>query len=175
MANVATTTVTVPDMPIVGLNAVNDSPTVLGQTTTLTATVTSGTGVSYTWAFGDGETGNGAVVSHTYPAVGVYTAVVTANNSVSKHVATTTVTVPDMPIVGLNAVNDSPTVLGQATTLTATVTSGTGVSYTWAFGDGETGNGAVVSHTYPAVGIYTAVVTANNSVSKYVATTTVTV
>jgi uncharacterized repeat protein (TIGR01451 family) len=79
----------------------------------------------------------------------------------------------EKPVADLIATNDSPTRLGQATTLTATVTEGSNVTYTWAFGDGETGRGAVVSHTYPSVDICTAVVTASNSVSELTATTTI--
>ncbi len=100
---------------------------------------------------------------------------VTANNSVSALTATTSVTITDVPITGLTATNDSPTELGNLTTLTAAVETGSNVVYTWAFGDGETGNGPVVSHTYPVTGVYTAVVTANNSVSALTATTSVTV
>jgi hypothetical protein len=114
-------------------------------------------------------------VAHTYPAVGVYTAIVTASNPVSVLTATTTVTITDVPIAGLVATNDSPTVLGQATTLMATITDGSNVVYTWAFGDGDPGSGAVVAHTYPTTGTYTAVVTASNSVSVVPATTTVTI
>jgi uncharacterized repeat protein (TIGR01451 family) len=159
---------------IAGLEASSDSPTVLGEPTVLTATVTAGSHVSYTWAFGDGEPGSGAVVSHTYPAVGVYTAVVTAGNSVSELTATTAVTI-DEAIAGLEASNDGPTVLGEPTALTATVTAGSQVTYTWAFGDGEVGSGAAVSHTYPAPGVYTAVVTASNPVSILTATTSIAV
>jgi len=170
----ATTTVTVEEA-IAGLSAANDSPTALGEATTLTATVTAGSNVAYTWAFDDGEIGGGAVVTHTYPAVGSYTAVVTASNSVNVLTATATVTVTDVPIAGLAASDSSPTALGEITTLTATVTAGSNVAYTWAFGDGETGSGAVVTHTYPAVENYTAVVTASNSVNVFTATTTVTI
>ena len=80
----------------------------------------------------------------------------------------------EWPIAGLVASNDGPTPLGGVTTLTATVTAGSNVSYTWAFGDGAIGSGQVVTHTYPAAGLYTAVVTASNSVSVLTATTTVT-
>ena len=78
----------------------------------------------------------------------------------------------EAPIAGLALTSDSPTPLGQATTLTATVTTGSNVTYTWAFGDGSTpltaggdpAGGVVVTHTYPAAGVYAAVVTASNSV-----------
>jgi len=85
----------------------------------------------------------------------------------------TIATITDVPITGLSAVNDSPTPLGSATTLTATITAGSNVAYTCAFGDGDTDSGAVVAHTYPAVGVYTATVTATNSVSVVTATTAV--
>jgi len=162
-------------VPIAGLTATNDSPTLLGSTTTLTATVTAGSNVTYTWAFGDGEIGSGDVVTHTYATVGVHTAVVTATNSVSLVTGTTTITITDVPVAGLTAVNDSPTVLGDTTTFTATVDAGTNVTYTWAFGDGDTGIGDVVTHDYSQVGIYTTLVTATNSASLLTATTTVTV
>ena len=79
--------------PIAGLSATNDSPTILGELTTLSATITSGTAVSYTWNFGDEFMGSEAVVTHTYEAPGVYTATVTASNSVNMDTAMTTVTI----------------------------------------------------------------------------------
>jgi uncharacterized repeat protein (TIGR01451 family) len=185
----ATTPVTVAE-PIDGLVVVNDSPTVLGATTTFTATVIAGSDVTYTWDLGDGTVGQyvGAVhgeeasrqeeasepfvLTHVYPAVGVYTAIFTASNALGELTATTVVTV-DEAIAGLEALNDSPTVLGEPTALTATVTAGSNVTYTWAFGDGEVGSGVVVTHTYTDVGIYSAVITASNSVGLLTATTTV--
>lgn len=85
-------TVTVEE-PITGLTALNDSPTTLGDPTTLTATVTAGSNVSYNWDLGDNAFGSGATVSHTYTATGVYTPVVTASNSVSTMTVTTVVTI----------------------------------------------------------------------------------
>jgi len=80
-----------------------------------------------------------------------------------------------VPVAGLTATNDSPTLLGQVTTLTATVSAGTNVSYTWAFGDGQFGSGAVATHVYPAVADYTATITASNSVNGLTATTRVSI
>ena len=90
---------TVLDTPIEGLAASNDSPTMLGEVTTLNATLTAGTNVSFAWDFGDGEFGSGQVVTHTYAATGVYTATVTASNPVSELSATTVVTIIDEPAV----------------------------------------------------------------------------
>ena len=163
----------VAETPISGLTATNDSPTTLGQATTLTATIMAGSNANYTWNLGDGATSVGAAAAHTYPAVGVYTAIVTASNGVSVRTATMTVTVTDVPISGLVAINDGPTPPGQATTLTATITAGSNVSYTWNLGDGSLVSGMVVTHTYPIAAVYTATVTASNGVGIYTATTTV--
>ncbi|MBN1978929.1 MAG: tandem-95 repeat protein [Anaerolineae bacterium] len=162
------------DVPITGLTATNDSPTQLGSPTTLTATITAGTNTVYSWGFGDSTSGNGAVTTHTYLAIGTYTAVVTASNDAGVVTATTTVVV-DESIAGLSAINDSPTQLGSPTTLTATITAGSNVAYTWALGDSTSGYGAVLTHTYPAQGTYLAVVTATNSLSILTATTTISI
>ncbi|MBP8002546.1 MAG: VCBS repeat-containing protein [Chloroflexi bacterium] len=83
----------VDDLAIEGVAAANDSPTPFGQTTTFTATVTAGSNVVYTWAFGDGQTATGATVSHVYANPGVYTATVTASNSLGQLIATTQVAI----------------------------------------------------------------------------------
>ena len=103
---------------------------------------------------------------NTYEDVGFYTAIVTAVNRVSAVTATTAVTITDIPISGLVATNDSPTALGNTTTLSASVTDGTNATFFWAFGDGTTGNGGLVTHVYPDAGEYTAVVTASNSANE---------
>lgn len=168
-----TTNVTVQDEAIAGLTASNDSPTHLNSATHLTATVSLGTNVTYTWDFGDGTSGGGAAASHTYPAVGTYTATVTASNTMNTVTATTPVVVEDAPITGLAATNSSPTPLNSATTFTVTLSTGTNVTYTWDFGDGASGSGAAASHMYLTTGIYTATVTASNSVTTITATTLV--
>jgi PKD repeat protein len=171
----ATTVVTITDVPITGLSVVNDSPTWIGAATTLTATVATGSNVTYAWDFGDGESGSGPVVSHVYPSVGTYTAVVTASNSANAVSDTSIVTITVAPVTGLTVVNDSPTLLGDSTTFTATVATGAGVTYTWAFGDGAIGSGPVVTHTYPSLGFYTATVTATNEFNAISATSLVTI
>lgn len=170
---VATTPVTITDAAITNLNAVNNSPTALGNTTHFTATA-NGSNIAYTWNFGDGQTGSGATSAHIYGALGGYIAVVTASNNISSVVATTPVTITDQPISGLTAANSSPTVLGNPTALIA-MASGTNIAYAWNFGDGTTGSGNSINHTYASVGVYTAVVTASNSISALTATTHVTI
>jgi uncharacterized repeat protein (TIGR01451 family) len=100
-ANAAYTHTATVEESIAGLYATNDSPTLLGNATTLTATVTAGSNVSYDWAFGDGTSGTGSAVEHVYPNGGCYIAVVTASNGVSVLTATTTVAIPVvyMPLI----------------------------------------------------------------------------
>lgn len=147
----------------------------LGHPTLFTASFTAGSNINYAWDFGDGTTGTGNPTTHTYGTVGNYTATITATNSVSVVTTTTPVTITDVPIMGLSAANSSPTELGQATFLTATIAAGSNVIYQWDFGDGDMGTGLTTTHTYGEKGDYLAVVTATNSVGVITATTTVTV
>ena len=92
--NTASITTTIADIPISGLVATNNSPTVVGSPTTFQATITAGSNVTYVWNFGDGTaTASGNPVAHTYALTGTYTAIVTATNSVSVMTATTQATV----------------------------------------------------------------------------------
>jgi PKD repeat protein len=168
-----TTVVNIFIVPIAGLTATNNSPTPLDSVTTLTASVAAGSRVNYTWDFGDGTTGNGRVITHTYAEAGNYAAIVTATNAANSATDTTIVNIFIVPIAGLIASNNSPTPLDSATTFTATVTAGSRVSYTWNFGDGATGTGRVVTHTYAAAGNYTAIVMAANAVSTLTDTSNV--
>ena len=170
----ATTTVFV-DQSINGLVASNDGPTALGDFTQLTASVSEGSNVTYHWDFGDGSNGSGAVVSHQYTSPGVYTAEVTAINSISQETTTTDIQIDETVILisGLNAENDGPTLHGRVTQLSASVSSGNSVTYVWDFGDGDDAAGAVVSHQYASPGTYIAEVTAENSLGQVTATTIV--
>jgi len=168
-----TLVISITETPITGLTASNSSPTALGSATTLQAAVLTGDNVTYLWDFGDGTTGTGANLNHTYNAKGSYIAVVTATNSINTLVASTTITVQDVPIAGLTLTSDEPTSLGKSTAFQATVTNGTAVGYTWNFGDGTTGTGASTTHQYSEAGLYNVTVTARNGVGSQTATTEV--
>jgi len=318
--------------PITGLATASDAPTVLGESTTLTATIASGTRITFAWSLGDGESartfggyevGGTSVVSHVYPLPGVYTAVLTASNIVNAVTATARITTdiplgvsmfyegfedgflppgwlrtepledqtwhwgtrrshnglysamyddlfgsqdgwlvmpPVTPTLGSELVfwqyqnyaslyeghsiwvslgsddpkdgdfvlladlgpgmedtweevrvdlsayagqqihlafryegdwsdewyiddvrvtarlvlaHDGPTILRQTTTMTASIATGSNPIYAWGLGDGGVAAGPVVTHTYPAPGDYTVVVTASNSVSAITGTMTV--
>ena len=124
VSNVVTATVV--DQPIAGLAAANSSPTPLGGTTNLTATTTAGTNVTYLWDFGDGTgTSTTNPVTHAYPlgAGGLYTAVVTATNSINQVTATTVVTInnPTPAVTAISPVTPTAT-LTQSQVITVTGT-----------------------------------------------------
>ncbi|MCA9981913.1 MAG: choice-of-anchor J domain-containing protein, partial [Anaerolineales bacterium] len=77
----------------------SNSPLEVRQTTLVTGFVGSGSGVRYSWDFGNGDTAVGEVISYTYPTFGVYTITMTAENSVSQMTVTGTYTVT--PIIQL--------------------------------------------------------------------------
>ncbi len=161
-------TVTISEAAISGLQIEHNGPTVLGSPTNFAASVATGSGVTFSWDFGDGSTGSGPNPSHSYASVGAYVVTVTAQNGAGSTNAQTTVNVVATAetISGLDAAVDGPTPLGQPTTFFATVEQGTNVTYGWDFGDGTTGSGPRAAHIYATAGSFTVTVTASNSLSS---------
>ncbi|MFM7583410.1 MAG: PKD domain-containing protein, partial [Caldilinea sp.] len=121
---------------IVGLAAAHSGPTVLGRATALTATILSGTNVTYTWNFGDGTSASvgGPSVPYTYMTAGLYTVTVTATNSVGQVTANTQVAVTNQPPVA-NAGADQSGVVGDSFTLAGSASDADGhlpLTYRWA-------------------------------------------
>jgi branched-chain amino acid transport system substrate-binding protein len=113
-----------------------DSVTDLGHTTTFTATIATGNDVTYTWAFGDGLTGSGQVVTHTYATSGAFTAVVTASNRMNSVTAQTAAIVRetftlggDSVVTTTNQVVSLASTPGLTQTLTITYTPQVTISH----------------------------------------------
>jgi len=84
----------------------------------------SSAGASYAWHFGDGTTGSGTNVSHTYSVAGAYQVnivVTDASGCVSQNSASVVVRVSTAPTI-VTAVSPNPICLGQSANLTANVT-----------------------------------------------------
>ena len=129
----------------------------VGQATHFTSTSTtspSGQSISgYQWNFGDGQTGTGQTANHTYATAGTYQATLTVStgNGHCTDQVTQTVTVSAAP----NASFTATTVCqGDPTQFTSTASGGQINGYQWNFGDGQTGNGQTVSHSYAQPGTY---------------------
>jgi trimeric autotransporter adhesin len=121
-----------------------------------TSTDIDGTIAAYNWDFGDGQTGTGQTTSHTYAAAGTYTVTLTVtDNSGATANVQQQVTVLAPNILPTAAFTWSAN--GLTANLDGTTSSdpdGQVVSYKWTFGDGTTGTGATISHTYATPGKY---------------------
>lgn len=128
---------------------------------------------SYSWNFGDGSTGSGRAVTHTYAAGRIYTVALTVTDAAGATSATAiqvTVTAPAAPTVVLTS-TPSPPLAGQLTTLRAAVTAIAGrsiVRYAWTFGDGtsQTTTIPTVTKTYARQGTFVATVTATDDLGQ---------
>ncbi len=120
-----------------------------------------GTIASWEWSFGDGTSGTGESVSHTYNAAGTFTVVLrVTDNGGAQARAQKTITV-SAPSGGGGTGGTGPTATFTATPLTGaaplTVTFNASASsytgheityYSWDFGDGVTGTGVLTTHIY---------------------------
>jgi hypothetical protein len=110
----------------------------------------------------------------TWGLPGTKSITITASNPVGTVSDTHLITITDIPVTSLLAWNDSPSIRGSTTILSASVDQGSNVLYEWDFGDQSSGYGISVTHVYSEAGIYTATVKAYNTLSTHTATTTVT-
>ena len=128
------------------------------------ANITIGTATSYRWDFGDGNTSTQTAPSHTYASPGTYSVTITAMGPDGSDSATHSVRVDPNTVqfeAGWTAsASPSP---NQQTVNFRSITIGPVSSITWDFGDGSTGSGATVSHTYAAPGTYSVTITATGS------------
>jgi PKD repeat protein len=127
------------------------------------ATASGGDGhYNYTWDFGDGTSGVGATITHSYNSAGNYYAQVTATDGAghSTNSASVLVKVHSVMSVSLSA---TP-VLGQtplSVTFTPIVSGGDGnYTYFYDYGDGSTGTSP--NHTYNTAGTYVTNVTVSD-------------
>jgi PKD repeat protein len=120
--------------------------------------------VSYTWAFGDGESSTQQNPSHTYSAAGTYTWTMTATVQGINCSKTGTITVTAPCTLTCTATVPATGIAGQAVSFSSTAApsncAGT-PSFGWTFGDGATSTEQNTSHTYAASGSFTWTMTAS--------------
>jgi len=130
-----------------------------GLTTTFDGSASTGAAPSYSWDYGDGNTAFGANPTHTYATAGTYTVSLTVTDACGTNDVTSS-TVQVCPIVNLGIAS---TVNGNTFTFSATPANLS--AYNWDFGDGTTGTGPQISHTYSGTGNYSVVLSALDSCS----------
>jgi PKD repeat protein len=145
-------------------NAGKDIVACVGSTVTLDGSLSQGASL-YSWDFGDGETGQGERVTHSYAKGGYYKAVLKVDDGKGTRCSTSSslvnVMVNEAPEVTLK--NVESTCLGKAVRFDASA-KGSGLTYAWDFGDGtviEDGR-ASETHTYTKGGAYTVRVTVDD-------------
>ena len=147
----------------------------LTSSLTLTASDPSGQPLQYSVAFGDGQSTTGTITSpyapvtitHPFTTPGTtYTvgASVTDTSGVTGSAFTEVTTTGTNPPQA-NAGESQEAVVGVPATLNGSGSQPAAsiTSYSWSFGDGATGSGASVQHTYSAPGNYTATLTVANA------------
>jgi PKD repeat protein len=118
----------------------------------------------YHWEFGDGATGNGPLVSHTYQQAGSYPVTLTVTDKdggVGRATATVEISAVNQPPV---AVISGPErgLVGEMLNFSAGESSdpdGHIASYAWDFGDGNIASGVNATHSYGTAGNYQVILT----------------
>ena len=117
--------------------------------------------VSYAWNFGDGVTGSGQFVQHTYTVAGTYTATLTVadahglTNSTTLKIYASTIHTP--PVINTSRSTNLSGVSPLTATFDATLSTCTGgcKQFSWQFGDNTSASGPIATHTFNTVGTHT--------------------
>jgi len=131
-----------------------------------------GTIVSYSWDFDDGTTATGLSTTHQFTARDIFDVVLTVtDNEGGISTRTVPVKVNKPPVAVITPPSQTPRLLPVAFNgLGSNDPDGTVVLWEWNFGDGRTGAGATVEHTF--IGLDSN--TATPALDPYVVTLTVT-
>jgi gliding motility-associated-like protein len=154
-------TVTVFDKPAVSFAAAGPLAGCAPHSVQFNSTVTPnspGT-ATYSWNFGDGNGGTGANAAHTYVTPGTYTVTLTVTNGAgctATFVQNAYITAWQVPAPVFSASATAFCNTPAAVTLANNSTGGVGPYTTnWTFGDGGSGTGSTVGHTYTTGGGFT--------------------
>ncbi|WP_025742139.1 PKD domain-containing protein [Aquimarina pacifica] len=138
----------------------------------------NGDALVYTWDFGDGTTGGGSSVSHTFGA-GTFQVVLTVSDGSLFDTASIEIFVTE-PLPEVTAVIAADTNIGIAPATInfdgtdSTSEQGEIIEYLWDFGDDTMGTGSVIAHEYTEAGTYIVTLTVTNEYqSSDIATETI--
>ncbi len=144
--------------PIAGFSASPNGPSVQFTNSS------TGSGVTYAWNFGDGQTSQAQNPSHTYSAPGIYNVGLTVNNACGTSTVSNLITISDyLPIAEFNAnITSGCAPLAVAYT---DISVGQITSWEWSFPGGNPATSAMQNPvvTYNNAGIYSASLIVENA------------
>ena len=145
------------------------NPANTGVSVSFSATANSATGLplSFIWDFGDkSPTVNGNPATHVYASAGSFIATVTVSDgsaSVTSNVQVQVVAKPQLVFLSMPAAIPSSAGVGQTVFFLSSAMEGSAaLTYSWSFGDGNSGSGATVGHVYTSPGTFTATLTVSD-------------
>jgi PKD repeat protein len=119
--------------------------------------------LTYSWDFGDGKTASGENVKHTWADDGDYTVTVTVSDGEAEDSESATVYVTNVaPSLSVDGASSGQEAQARSFAADTSDVEADTVSVAWDFGDGETGSGDEVTHTWTDDGTYTVTVTASD-------------
>lgn len=131
--------------------------------------------LTYQWDFGDGSTGSGASLNHTYAKSGTYSIKITATDSNGVKASSSGV------LSVVDAVLTTPSITANPSSGFAGVDisfkgassdpGGGTLTYSWDFGDQGTASGDTVTHSFSTQGTYPVVLTVTNDLGSTVKNT----
>ena len=133
---------------------------------------------TYAWQFGDGETGSGAAVSHTYTRPGLYLVTLTVRDDSGRAAeATQAIRIAEgVPPEAVMTVSPAVVQVGAPAFFNARGSRADGerilTSFAWDFGDGGSGAGVTTSHAYGREGTYAVTLTVMDDQGQAGTTTT---
>ncbi|MEX2588739.1 MAG: DUF2341 domain-containing protein [Chitinophagales bacterium] len=114
------------------------------------SSISSGS-LSHSWSFGDGNTSTNVQASHTYTGTGTYEVILNVeSNNGCMDADTQTVVIYEQPAADFTAT----TVCAGDSTEFINTSTGSGLTYTWDFGDGNTSTDENPNHLYASYGMY---------------------
>jgi PGF-pre-PGF domain-containing protein len=118
---------------------------------------------SWSWNFRDGNISGERNPVHTYSRAGIYTVILTVNNSNGTNSQNLRITVEEVPILPLANFNANPLSGNAPLTVQFTDTSQYAASRRWDFGDGTNSTEQNPIHIYSAAGTYNVNLKVNNA------------
>ena len=136
------------------------------------ATSSKGNILNYDWIFGDGATGAGSSINHTFFSAGHYNATLKITDTIGATdretvsiIATTPSTdnIPPLAVISSSSSVGAAPLPVQFDGLGSTDSDGSILAFDWDMGDGETATGTPVENTYITAGTFHAALTVTDN------------